>query len=233
VLPPIRKETEYLTREYARGPGWYRAHFPLRIRGAVCSSIGGAGAVTFEATPDYLFHPLAPERAARDLSGIRLVVLLRDPVERAFSHYLHMVRLGFETLSFEDAIRSEPERIGPDLEALTTDPVNRTPQLLRFSYVSRGMYAEQITRWTEQHAPARLLVVESETFFRDTAGEYSRILRFLGLRAVLPASFPNLSSRAPDRPTMNLATRASLAARFRLPNEELFALIGRRMDWER
>jgi hypothetical protein len=231
VLSPLRKETEYFTREYVRGEGWYRAHFPLDARAALRARLRSSTSVTFEATPDYLFHPLTPERAAHLLPDAKLVVLLRDPVERAFSHYRHMVRLGFETLSFDDALRAEPERIGGDLLVLEADPLSRTPELLRFSYVSRGRYAEQLRRWIEHYPRDRLHVVESEAFFRDTAREYGDILGFLGLAEALPRSFSNLSSGTRERQAMAVSTLTRLRSAFAEPNEDLFALLGRRFEW--
>src|SRR5215208_8528317 len=92
ITGPSFKEVSFFDRHYARGERWYRAHLPMRR-----SSIVG------EASPSYLFHPLAPERVAQMLPNARLVALLRNPVDRAFSHYQHEVALGREPLSFEAA----------------------------------------------------------------------------------------------------------------------------------
>src|SRR5580692_9445955 len=94
----LHKGVHYFDMNYGRGLGWYRAHFPL-ARG---------GGVTFESSPYYLFHPLAAERIAADLPGVKLIVLVRDPVERAYSAYTHERARGFETESFEQAIEREP-----------------------------------------------------------------------------------------------------------------------------
>src|SRR5436189_26280 len=96
VTGPSFKEVSFFDRHYARGERWYRAHLPVRRR-----------AVVGEASPSYLFHPLAPERVARMLPEARLIALLRNPVDRAFSHYQHEVALGREQLSFEDALAGE------------------------------------------------------------------------------------------------------------------------------
>src|SRR5205814_2419799 len=83
----------YFTRHFAMGEAWYRTHFPTRARLAVRRRRVHARVASFEATPDYLFHPLAPERAAHLVPDAKLVALLRDPLARAYSHYPHMVRL--------------------------------------------------------------------------------------------------------------------------------------------
>ena len=129
VAASIRKETEYFSRRFGEGEAWYRAHFPFAIG-------SGARRLGFEATPDYLFYPPTPQRVARRLPGARFVVLLRDPVERAHSHYLHMVRLGFEDLGFDEALAREADRIAGDVAALERDPLFYCRDLLRYSYAS-------------------------------------------------------------------------------------------------
>jgi hypothetical protein len=96
---------EYFTLYFDRGERWYRAHF-LTKHHKVKSGIS----VVFEATPNYLLDPRCAERAASTLPGARIIVLLRDPVERAFSHYLHNRRLGHESLTFAEAIAQEQAR---------------------------------------------------------------------------------------------------------------------------
>src|SRR5207253_9196889 len=100
-----------------------------------------------EATPDYLFHPQAPARAASVVPKAKIIVLLRNPVDRAISHYLHMVALGIESLSLPDALEAEASRIAPDLEAMQSDPLHSCRPFLQFSYMSRGLYSEQLVRW--------------------------------------------------------------------------------------
>jgi hypothetical protein len=233
VLPPLRKETEYFSREYARGRGWYQAHFPLEARQAFRERGAARRVVTFEATPDYLFYPPAPERAAHLLPDAKLLVLLRDPVDRAVSHYRHMVRLGFEHLSFEDALRAERDRMRDDLEAVERDSSYRPRDLLRFSYVSRGMYAEQLERWMRFFPEDRFLIVGSEGFFDRTGAVYAEILRFLGLREAVPDAFPNasLSSALSEHPDVKEETLASLREFFGPRNAQLSELLGRDLGW--
>ncbi|MGZ4757801.1 MAG: sulfotransferase family protein [Acidimicrobiales bacterium] len=181
--PSLRKETEYFTRSYGEGPTWYRSHFTLRRRG-----------VSFEATPDYLFHPLAPARVASDLPDCRLVVLLREPAARARSHWRHMTRIGFEHLSFADPLAAEPERTAADLARLEAgEPVVEGP-LLRYSYRARGFYADQIDRWRAVFPTDQLLVLRSEDLFRDPAATLEQVERFVGLSHWVPPSFANWSA---------------------------------------
>jgi hypothetical protein len=194
VVPSLRKEVGYFSRYYGRGVDWYRSHFPLRAWSSSRRRDGGLR--SFEATPDYLLHPLAAARSSALLPDARFIVLLRDPVARAWSHHQHMVRLGFEDLSFADAIAAEDERIAADLEAIASDPGHDPKAFLRYSYVARGRYAEQLERWFAAYPRDRFLLVPSARLYRDTADVYDEIVAFLGLPQWRPASFPNHSARA-------------------------------------
>ena len=77
---------------------------------------------TGEASPYYLFHPHVPGRVAEHLPRVKLIAMLRDPVERAYSGYQHEVGRGFETLSFEEAIEAEPGRLEGERERMIADP---------------------------------------------------------------------------------------------------------------
>jgi hypothetical protein len=205
--PSVRKETEYFTRSYARGPAWYRAHFTLRRSGRA-----------FEATPDYLFHPLAPARVATDLPECRLVVLLREPAARARSHWQHMTRIGFEHLSFADALAAEPDRTAADLARLEAgQPVVEGP-LLRYSYRARGYYADQLERWLAVFPAEQILVLRSEDLFRDPGATLTRVEQFVGLSSWLPSSFANWSV-----PTLEDDRGADLGPHERLALERLRA----------
>lgn len=231
---PLRKEIGYFSRSYGMSLSWYRSHFPLAARPILTRRFLGHDLATFEATPDYLFHPLAAPRAHALLPEVKLVVLLRDPVARAASQYQHMVRLGFEQLTFEDALAAEDERIAADLERIHTHPDHHPRNLLRFSYVHRGLYADQLQTWQRHYPRHRFLVLPSERMYDDPAGTYAEILGFLGLRPWAPRSFPNYSatglSPRPEDP-LTPSTRRHLAERFHRPNQDLFDLLGTTFAW--
>lgn len=90
--PTFHKGINYFDLNYTRGLDWYRGHFPIDRR----HQPGEDGSlVYFEASGYYVYHPFAMERMARDLPGVRVVVMLRDPVERAYSAYEHERARGF------------------------------------------------------------------------------------------------------------------------------------------
>jgi len=196
VTPSVRKETEYFSRRYDNGEVWYRGHFPLRRSG-----------LTFEATPDYLYHPRAPERAAATVPDARIVVLLRDPVERAVSHWQHMTRLEFETLPFREAIATEPERVDAGYADIAAGVQVDEGPALRFSYRGRGCYDEQLERWLALYPRERVLVLRSEELFADPASTVAQLEHFAGLAPGRQVSFRNWSMpSAADRSTVPTPT---------------------------
>ena len=235
ILKPLRKEPQYFSRRYSLGLRWYRSHFALELRASALGAIRGQPFQTFEATPDYLFHPEAPSRAYQLIPQANLIALLRNPVDRAFSHYQHMVRLGFEKLSFEDAIAAEADRISADVEALVQDPFHYSRELLLYSYVSRGIYADQVQRWKDCFAEDKLMILDSRDFYSFTEKIYLETLKFLGLPPWKPRGFPNASypgGQAGEPSRMAVTTRETLLETFSPHNERLYALLGRRFDWE-
>jgi hypothetical protein len=226
VIPSLRKETGYFSRHYSNEISWYRAHFPLER--------SSKRALCFEATPDYLYWPTAPARVASTLPEARFLVLLRDPIERAFSHYKHMVRLGFEPWSFAKAIGQEEERIANDRAALDSNEFHYTRPFRWFSYSWKGLYADQLSRWFDVFPRDRFFVVFSEDFYGDPQRTYERILEFLGVPFVSLSTFPNYSYQRGQRQSadrMDSHTRAALAARFAEANERLCELLGYRVPW--
>jgi Sulfotransferase domain len=218
ITGPSFKEVSFFDRHYAKGERWYRAHMPVRRR----SLVG-------EASPSYLFHPLAPERVAGMLPGARLITLLRNPVDRAFSHYQHEVALGREPLSFEDAVDREDERMQGELERMLRDPSYFSLAWWNYTYIARGRYAEQLERWFAAFPREQLLVLFTEELSADTAATYRRVLDFLGVTARDLETYPRIFDR--DYADMNPGTRARLHKEFEKPNRRLASLLGRDLPW--
>lgn len=230
VLPPLSKEVHFFDLNYQEGKGWYRAHFPLRWK----LRVGGTGRErrfqTGEASPYYIFHPLSPQRAAALMPRVKLIALLRNPVDRAYSHFHHQSRKGRETLRFDEAVDMEVSRLQGEDAKFASDPHHQSYVHQHFSYLSRGIYIEQIKRWHRYFAREQLLIVNSEDFFQDPGRILSEVLSFLGLEEWRPASFSKLN--AGQYPAMDPPVRERLHRHFRPYNEELYAYLGRDFGWD-
>ena len=222
----IPKEVHYFDggRMWARddwplGEPWYRAHFPTRAR------VGGG--IAIEATPRYMLHPTAPERIASALPDVRLIVLLRNPVERAISHYFHEKKRGREPLGLLEALDAETERIG--LRDDGSYPIDRE-EWIHASYVLRGMYADQIERLFASIDPDRILVLESNRMFAEPGRTLRQAFEFSGVRSdVLPRDLsPRMVGR---RSEVDPEAREYLRTVFKEPNQRLYDLLGEDYGW--
>lgn len=233
ISASLRKETEYLTAKFPEGEAWYRAHFPLALRHRLAAAFGKRR-LTFEATPDYLVDPRAPARSRALLPDARIVVMLREPGERALSQYHHNVRLGLETETFERAIELEGSRIAADLAEMVEDPSTSATEFRRYSYLTRGDYAEQLQRWFDLYPRDRFLIVESEEFFSDPDRVLGKVLDFVGARRWSPPEFRNYSYMergAAGHEEVPVALRGVLDERFNQSNKNLRELIETDLEW--
>jgi hypothetical protein len=218
--PPLRKEIQYFTENYEKSPAWYCAHFPLWKRDKK----------TGEASPTYFFYHKCAERIHESIPNARFVVLLRNPVDRAYSHYnfLNLTErtAGFDPLSFDQAVREEENRL-----PLPRD-TEFTFEYKKYSYKARGRYYEQLSRWLEYFPLDQFLIIETEELSGNPRGTLEKIFGFLGLRfnrSIESAAFRRYNENKYEG--MSQETRKYLEEYFRPFNEKLFSLIGRRFDW--
>jgi len=229
IAPASMKEIHYFSIHHWRGIEWYKAHFPTAITRGIRTWQGGVRSQTGEATPYYLFHPLAAERIAEALPNIKLVVLLRNPIERAFSHYLHEVDLGVEELPFEQAIDEEQRRLDGEVERIASDPRYAGFRYQHFSYLSRGIYCDQLVQWFSFFSREQFLILESERFWADPKASHAAVLRFLGLPAISLTTYPQHNKSEPSK--MNSRTKERLLEYFTPHNERLYTLLGNELGW--
>jgi hypothetical protein len=226
VTPPLfHKGVHYFDINYERGASWYAGHFPLRRPSRDRPPLTG------EASPYYMHHPHAPERIFRDLPGVRLLVLLRDPVERAYSAHRHELARGFETVDFEAALDLEPERLRGEEQRLREDQSYRSLSHQHHAYAGRGYYAEQLTRLFAIFGRDQVLVLDSDAFFTTPEDEYARVLSFLGMPAWHPSTFERANAR--PRSPMRRSTRQRLEEHFAPHDEALSRLLGEVPRWRR
>jgi len=232
VLPPnFHKGVHYFDTAYQRGEAWYRGHFPLSARAAWLSRRLGAPVITGESSPYYMFHPDAPRRIAALLPGVKALVLLRDPVERAYSHHAHELARGFEDQPFARAVELEGTRLAGEEERLRAEPAYQSFSHQHHSYLARGEYAGQLEELHRHLGRDNVLVLDSESFFTDPGPCYAKVLGFLGLRAFTPPHFSQHNPR--PRAPMDPGLRSRLEQHFEPHDAKLAALLGEVPSWRR
>ncbi|MFW6774493.1 sulfotransferase family protein [Nocardioides sp. CPCC 205120] len=229
LLPAAQhvKSPHWFTRHADRSEAWYRGHFPTTATRRRHALRHGA-ALAVEADPAYLFDPRVATRAHQVLPDACIVVLLRDPVERAYSHYRERVKAGVESLGFAEALAAEPGRLAGERERLAADPTYHPRALDWYSYRARGEYADQVAAWLEAYGPDRVLVLRSEDMYADPAAALGRVQDHVGLDRRPPAS--TRRNRAPGD-ALPAGPAEELRAHYEPHTKELARLLGTEVWW--
>jgi len=220
----LHKGVHYFDMNYGRSLHWYQAHFPLTARARRVQASAGVAPLTFESSPYYMFHPLAAGRIASDLPGVKLLVLVRDPVERAYSAYAHELARGFESETFERALELEPMRLDGEAERIVANPGYLSHSHQHHAYRTRGQYAERLEILEKHFGADRIHVVDSGDFFTRPEPVYDGVLDFLGLPHSGYPAFERHNAR--PRSAMPETLRAELGEHF-LPFDQR---LGRWLD---
>lgn len=223
VWCPDKKEIHFFDYDYDLGLPYYRQFFPLNEHNSRVKLVG-------EATPEYIFHPYSAERIKKTNPNVKAIVLLRNPIERAFSAWRMGIRQGWETLSFEEAISVEMIRVRGDLEKMRKDPNYYGYEWNHHSYLIRGLYLDQIKHWLNFFDRGQLLVLSAEKFYSDTKQEFKKTCEFLELEEWYPREFRNMFVGISSE--LNPETRKLLSDYFKPHNEALFEFLGEEYDWK-
>ncbi|MEW6078822.1 MAG: sulfotransferase domain-containing protein [Thermodesulfobacteriota bacterium] len=220
IIRSHTKETHFFNSHYHRGLYWYRSNFPFARRLA-------GGGKTGEATPQYIYHELVPERIHQTLPEVKLIAMLRNPTERTISQYFHEVRKGREDLPMMKAFRAEEERLAGVLRK--DDFAN--PLYIHASYKKRGVYHEQIRRFLRYFPREQLLVLDSDEFFADPAGSIKPVFQFLEVDEAFPVDGIEHKNIGWNRTRVEPEVYEYLNDYFAPHNRELYSLLGRSFPW--
>ena len=226
------EEIQYFSLNYARGTAWYRGHFPTVARAALFRRRYGQEFITGESSPYYLFHPYALERIRGLLPEAKLIVVLRNPVDRAYSQFNHSRQMGAEPLeTFEDGLAAEAGRLEEEREKMLADRFYNSFSHYNHSYLARGLYVEQLEHLYRLFAERQILLESADDLSTDTDAVYVRVLKFLGLPVRRLSRYPRQNVR--HYPPMRPDTRRRLVEYFSEPNERLYRFLGRDLGWDR
>lgn len=174
MVPPLIKEPQFWSQNYPLGLEWYDSLFPrLPER---CDRFTGEGSV------NYLVNPFAPKRVFEAMPGVKLIVLLRDPVSRAYSDYWMHRRVGRTNETFEEAVMQEMER----LPICPLDPPGETEKPLPIGHLVRSAALPFLKSWMQLFQREQLLVLKNEDMARDLPGTMRRVCRFLDVPNFVP-----------------------------------------------
>jgi len=224
VIPASTKEIHFFDNNFQKGLKWYESHFKSSNQ----NSLTDEKSITGEASPYYIFHPLVPQRIAKFFPEIKLISLLRNPIDRAYSHYQHEVRLGIEKLSFEDAINAEKERLKDQTKVIMNGAYSFNHQ--HFTYLSRGIYVDQLRVWRKFFSKNQMLILNSEDFFQNAKKTLELVIKFLNLSKW---DFSNYESfNVSNNKLMDVSTKKKLANYFKPHNNELYRFLNFNFGWK-
>jgi hypothetical protein len=231
VEPAASKELHFFDALFDEGIEWYRQCFPAP------RWEDGRRTITGEGTP-YMSHRLAPERIARVVPEARLIALLRNPVERAYSDYQQVMRKGRETRTFEEAIGVAEKawtsgRVGEDPEREDRDGLDR------HGYLLRSVYVDKLLRWSKFFPREQMLVLKSEDLFERPQQTLKTVLNFLDLPDwELEALEIRKERKKRDKRNkgtyeeeMDPSTRRRLEDYFEPHNRRLYDYLGVDLEW--
>ena len=216
MKPAVTKEPNYFSKYYSRGTNWYKACFPFR--GKTC-----------DATPRYFDYPYAPQRIKSIIPESKFILLLRNPIDRAWSQHSMVVRGGHEIWDFDNAIRYEKGRTESEWKKMLNDPTYYSDDYFRHAYLSRGIYVNSLKRWFEHFDRKQFFIIDSQEFFENPSNVFENVLKFLELSKFHLEEF-RIKGKA-NKIKMSSEHRKQLNEFFKPHNEDLFKLIGRKFDW--
>lgn len=185
ICLPKTKETWFFNDDerYAMGIDRYLSQFP------VCNEEAIAG----EINPEYMFFEKTPSRIHQSIKSPKIIFLLRNPIDRAYSHYQMTVRRGYEKLSFQDALLAEKERLSGGSNIFN---------VIHYSYMARGRYCEQISRYHKVLPDAKFLYVKFDDMISEGNGyaTYEGICNFIGVKSSPAIADRNVKSNQASMP---------------------------------
>ena len=231
IAPASKKEVVYFSSVHYPDELRYRSNFPTNLSRRRFYKKTNQKLLSGEATPFYLFKPMVPGRMKDLLPDVKLIVILRNPVDRAYSDYHFSVKREREALSFESAIKLEEERCAEERERMFKDPGFLPINYYAYSYLAQGLYADQLERWFKHYVRKQFLILATEDLYKNRQLALDQVFDFLG---VSPFQVGNLRDlNVGGYKEMNADTRKFLIKYFKPHNERLSKLLQRSFDWDR
>lgn len=227
LLPSLKKEIRFFDGGYnpnidnfEKGQAWYRAHFPFRKN-------VGTHSRTFEASSITIFNPLTPRRIFDLVPEVKLIAVLRNPTERAISHYFHEKRRGRESLPIMEALQKEEIRLEPVIE----NKDYKSDHFIHHSYKSRGLYRQQIERFLKYFPWKQILVLSSEELFCEPDKTLKQVFEFVGVDTGFKAKDLRPRNVANNRSEVDPKVYKYLDNYFLSHNQALYELVGKYFEW--
>jgi len=221
--PRRAKGVHYFDTNFDKSVDWYRSNFPRVSTIEAQQSEHGVMPAVGEGAPYYLFSPVIPKRIHDVTPEARILAVLREPLDRAVSHHNHEVKRGFETLPLVDAFAAESQRLDGEVEKILADDSYVSDPHIFHSYLSRGLYAEQLQRYFDLFGREKVLVLDSAEMSSDPESTIRKATDFLGLPPLVDVEYPRYNKR--DYDPVDPEIRARFDSYFAASNTRLRAML--------
>lgn len=232
ILPAVDKELYFFTSFFDRGIDWYLAHFP--------PIANGVDYLTGEATPCYIDSPEVAMRVSELFPNIKLIVLLRNPVERAVSAvYLHKPP-GFNSAQLVQSIAdglgkarmlisSVPDALSIERSSVVNCGLDHRG-IASTHYLLSSLYIFYLKEWLTIFPKNQLLIINSKDFFSNPSKTMKEVYGFLNIPDYQLATYDSHASGI--RPLIPNDLRRQLAEFYRPYNEQLEEYLGMKFNWD-
>ena len=221
IVKSAYDELGFFDDNFRLGWSWYKTLFPTTITKRIVKRKTG-NFLTFDDTPFYVYNEDVAKKIKNYFPKTKLIIILRNPIDRAYSNYHLGVRMGDEKRTFDQAVDDEMQKIAEYNEIEMDDYISQ-------SYLGRGIYAKQLEIWLKYFPASVIKILESERFSNDTEKTMNEVFEFLDLPN---HNIRNLKKKnVAEYPPMRTETRQKLCNFFSEYNEELYDMLKVRYDW--
>ena len=228
IYTAAAKEPGFFGPTYNAGILWYKAHFPSIFYKFYIKWQTKQDFLTGEGSTIYLLDQRAPKRVFEKISNVKLIVLLRNPMDRAYSNYNYQVMEKREKRSFNQAIEDELKISNSDNIRLTEYEHNEMMIQKAYSYLNPGIYVDQLTNWLEFFPKEQFLIIKTEEFNARPKKTLEHVFEFLGIPNY---SIANLEKQhVGSYEPMDSKTRQRLIDFYKSHNSRLRDLLG--IEWD-
>ncbi|MFX1443313.1 MAG: sulfotransferase domain-containing protein [Promethearchaeota archaeon] len=231
IAPSFLKGVQFFDRNFTRNLNKYKAFFPPLFFKRIFKYIYNIDLITGEGSPDYLYHPYVAKRVFQYLPKIKILILLRNPVDRAYSHYQRLVRFGIVNLSFMKAIERAVVIAEKEKKKLKNNPYYNPSKYLRYSILEKGIYVDQIQNWFKYFPKKQILTIESEQFFFNPSKTMEEVFRFLNVPPLKAENYKKYN--VGNYSKIDTEIRDYLLEYYKPHNRRLYDLLERRFNWDK
>jgi tetratricopeptide (TPR) repeat protein len=218
IIPALEKEIKFFNDNFTAGIDWYKSHFPPLPQ--------GKGFLTGEASIDYIAYPKVPKEIFNLFPDIKLIAVLRNPVDKAISQFHHWTKLGLEQKYFKEIIASEIDLIQEIVQSNSTKVKKEANQQ---TYLLGSVYIYFLKNWLDLFPKEQFLIIRSEDLFSKPVETMNQIYKFLEVPKFELANYKVYNSRSYSPSDED--TYKKLTEFFRPYNEQLEDYLGRKLDW--